>query len=580
MLERKENIIKQKLHQYILPGIMLTAALQVGNIVDSVLVGNLLGPDAMSAVKIGMAVDNVVEIPGYVLGVGGSVAAGILLGKRELDKARRVFSGTLLITILCGFLFSIASIGSNFYARLLCGNSGLTADAAKFIFVTLLLAPFLGVALQMISYVAVDNNPSLASAYVILANVLNLSLDYILLRYTSLGTAGAALSTSLGYGLALLLLIQYIKSPKRMLSFVNPFKDLWDSFVTAAKAGMPTLLYMIFLTVKDITLNSMIVQVIGAQAMVIYTVCYNVTLCVQLFVGGIEGLISSIGTVLYGEKDYFGIRSLVKHVLRYSYSVLVVLFVFLFIKPDLFVKMFGITDAALVGVASTALRIFLLALPFYMWNKFMVTYYQSTDKTVLASIVTSLQTCVAIVPLAYIFVFLAKVMGMDLLNALIFSFVASEVITILVASIYRMIKYKKMGVLALPKVDVDGTEFTVCDRLEDVSETVKQVFAFATAHNIAKETANRIAVATEEMLSNILKYGGKQAKYVDVFIHLQENKLVIRLTDNGIPFDPTTYQQDEEEFQIHGIEVAKKMANRVEYLRTLDLNHTMIEMDV
>ena len=53
MLKRNEQLIKTKLLQYLLPSIMMTLALQVGNIVDTMLVGNILGTDAMSAVQIG-----------------------------------------------------------------------------------------------------------------------------------------------------------------------------------------------------------------------------------------------------------------------------------------------------------------------------------------------------------------------------------------------------------------------------------------------------------------------------------------------------------------------------------------------
>ena len=92
--------MRMKLCQYLLPSIMMTAALQMGNIVDTMLVGNILGADAMSAVKVGMTIDNIMEIPGYVLGLGGSVAVGILMGKRERDKANRVFSMTLTVRVL------------------------------------------------------------------------------------------------------------------------------------------------------------------------------------------------------------------------------------------------------------------------------------------------------------------------------------------------------------------------------------------------------------------------------------------------------------------------------------------------
>ena len=84
------------------------------------------------------------------------------------------------------------------------------------------------------------------------------------------------------------------------------------------------------------------------------------------------------------------------------------------------------------------------------------------------------------------------------------------------------------------------------------------------------------AEIAEEMLYNIFMYGGKNATTVDVFLHVSEEDLNMRLTDNGIPFNPLEYQQEETEFQVHGIEVMKKIAKRIEYLRVIDLNHTMI----
>ena len=121
-MERNEKLIRMKLWQYLLPSIMMTAALQMGNIVDTMLVGNILGADAMSAVKVGMTIDNIMEIPGYVLGVGGSVAVGILLGKRERDKANRVFSMTLTVSVLCGIVFALLSVTSPVLAEALTGG--------------------------------------------------------------------------------------------------------------------------------------------------------------------------------------------------------------------------------------------------------------------------------------------------------------------------------------------------------------------------------------------------------------------------------------------------------------------------
>ena len=222
MLKRNEKLIRTKLWQYLLPSVLLTAALQIGNVVDTILVGNILGTDAMSAVQIGMTVDNIMELPGYVLAVGGSIAAGMLLGRREREQADCVFSTTFLISVVCGVLFMLLSVFSPLFSRLLTGGDPLTDDVTAFVRVTLLGAPVFGIILQFINYVSVDNHPGIASAYVIVSNVINLTLDYLLLAFTPLGTAAAALSTILGYAIATVVLIPYFRSPKRMLHFTAP----------------------------------------------------------------------------------------------------------------------------------------------------------------------------------------------------------------------------------------------------------------------------------------------------------------------------------------------------------------------
>lgn len=599
-MKRNEKLIRTKLWQYLLPSIMMTAALQMGNIVDTMLVGNILGADAMSAVKIGMTIDNIMEIPGYVLGVGGSVAVGILLGKREREKANRVFSVTLTVSLICGAIFALLSVTSPALAEMLTGGNALTDDVAAFVFVTLLGAPVLSLALQFMNYVAVDNNPSIASAYVIVSNVINLVLDYFVLKFTSLGTAGAALSTVLGYGLAMFVLIGYFRSPKRMLKFVNPFREgqgeslrldaddkngrspmryTKEAFALAASTGIPTLLYMIFITVKDLGLNTMIIRMIGNDAMAVYTVCTNVVLLVELLVGGIIGTIASIGGVIYGEKDYFGIRSLVKNVLLYSYAVLAFVLVILLCFTQYVVALFGISGGRLLEISVAALRIFVFCLPFYLWNKFTTTYYQSTEKTKIAGIVTSLQNCVAILPAAAVLVFAAKAAGMDMLNALMASFIVSEAATMAIAFIYRKVRYKNQGILLLPDIENENIlDMSIEGTLEDAGKIPREMIEFCKEKGVDSSKANLLAVAAEEMLANIIQYGGKKVNTIDVNLCITKQAIIFRIRDNGIPFDPTDYTVDSGDFEIHGIEVVKSITDKIQYMRVLDLNNSVVEI--
>lgn len=377
----------------------------------------------------------------------------------------------------------------------------------------------------------------------------------------------------------MVVLIGYLRSPKRMLRLVNPFQNTKKEFILALTTGLLTLLYMIFITVKDLGLNTVIIRVIGNDGMVVYTVCANVVLLLELFVGGITGTISSIGGVIYGEKDYFGIKSLVKNVLLYSYVVTAAALVVLLCATKYVVALFGISGEELMDISVGALCIFVLSLPFYVWNKFMTTYYQSTEKTKLSGVITSLQNCVAILPISVAFIFAAEAAGLESLRALVLSFLVSEIVTTVIAFLYCRVQYRGQGILLLPKgEDENILDISIGGTMEEVGQIPRKIIEFCNEKKVDSSKANLLAVASEEMLVNIVRYGGKRASTIDVNLCITKETDIFRIRDNGIPFDPTDYTVDSGEFEVHGIEVVKSITDKIQYMRVLDLNNTVIEM--
>ena len=107
MHQRNSRLIDEKFKQYLLPGIMMAMALQLGNIVDIILVGNFLGAEAMAAIRLVLPVETIIQIAGYCLGIGASIAIGVLLGKRDKEGASEIFTAIFWFTVVWGFIFSI-----------------------------------------------------------------------------------------------------------------------------------------------------------------------------------------------------------------------------------------------------------------------------------------------------------------------------------------------------------------------------------------------------------------------------------------------------------------------------------------
>lgn len=207
-----------------------------------------------------------------------------------------------------------------------------------------------------------------------------------------------SLSTVLGFLLAMVVFVFYIRSDKRNIRFVRlkpkDFAILREAVVT----GVPMLVFMATSFIKALGLNTIIINQIGEDGMAVFTVCDNVLLIVEMLTGGIIGVIPNVAGILFGEKDYVGIRVLCNKMLKYSYIMLAVIFVVIIVFTEQITILFGSGGGELGRQMVNALRIFAVCVIPYLWNKFIVSYYESIEETAIASFVTFLENAVVVLP--------------------------------------------------------------------------------------------------------------------------------------------------------------------------------------
>ena len=579
MDNRNNRLLNAKLNKYIIPGIMMSLALQLGNIVDTIFVSNLIGVEAMSAVTMSLPVETIVQLTGYCLGVGGSIAVGNMLGKRDKEGASKLFSATFMVTLVVGLLFSICALGvAGPIARLLVSGDGiLTTYTRDYIRISMFGAPVIGIGLMMVSYLGVENHPELASVYLILANVINLILDYIFLKFTPLGITGASLSTVLGFLFAMVVFIVYVRSEKRNISFVRLKAKDFSIIKEAIITGVPMLVFMATNFIKSLGLNTIIMNQVGEEGMAVFTVCDNVLLIVEMLTGGIIGVIPNVAGILFGEKDYVGIRVLCKKMLKYSYIVLAVIFVFIMLFTHQITVLFGSGGGELGAQMIQALRIFALCVAPYLWNKFIISYYESIEETAIASFVTFLENAVAVLPATFIGIYIWKQIDGIGIDGIAIGFVATEIITVIAALIFRKIKHKNSTFYIVPDKNPGiNLDFSIKSTMEEAGTVNRKIMDFCKKNNVSGNKANLAAVCAEEMTVNIIKFGGKTSNWIDINLCLEEDICRLRIRDNGINFNPLEYTYDHEEFDIHGIELVKKISKSMDYIRAIDMNNTII----
>ena len=557
----------------------MSLALQLGNIVDTVFVSNLIGVEAMSAVTMSLPVETIVQLTGYCLGIGGSIAVGNMLGKRDKEGASKLFSVTFFVTLMVGILFVFCAFPTaGPIARFLVHGGGMLTDYTRdYIRISMLGAPVIGIGLLMVNYLGVENHPELASLYLILANAINLILDYIFLRFTPLGITGASLSTVLGFLFAMVVFVCYIRSDKRNLRFVRLKAGEIRIIKEAVVTGVPMLIFMAANFVKAFGLNTIIMHMIGEDGMAVFTVCDNVLLIVEMLTGGIIGVIPNVAGILFGEKDYVGIRVLCKKMLRYSYIMLAVIFVIIMLYTEQITILFGSGGGELGKQMVSALRIFALCVIPYLWNKFITSYYESIEETAIASFVTLLENAAVVLPATFVGIYLWKQVDGSGINGIAAGFVATEIITVIAAWIFRKSKHKNTSFYIVPDKNPGiNLDFSIRSTMDEAAVVHKKIVEFCREKNISSNKANLAAVCAEEMTVNIIKFGGKTSNWIDINLCLEEDVCRLRIRDNGVNFNPLEYNQDSEEFDIHGIELVKKISRSMDYIRAIDMNNTII----
>jgi Na+-driven multidrug efflux pump len=115
VLDKKENVpselgtepIGKLLLKYAVPAIIAMTASSLYNIIDSIFIGQGVGPYAISGLAITFPLMNLSAAFGAMVGVGGSTILSIFLGQKKYDSAKKVLTNVVGLNVVLGILFMI-----------------------------------------------------------------------------------------------------------------------------------------------------------------------------------------------------------------------------------------------------------------------------------------------------------------------------------------------------------------------------------------------------------------------------------------------------------------------------------------
>lgn len=556
-------------------------AMQFGSLIDGILVGNMIGNDALSATALVVPILYIIQLPGFALGVGGSIVIANLLGKRDVEGAKKTFSISIIIGVGISLVFTILAFP---VSRPLAGlfSTDLIEYSYQYILGYLLTDPFIALALLLGSFMAVDNNPRLSSILFIVSNIAKVLLELLFIyTFGNWSTFGAAISTGCGYLVGLITVIFYIRSNKRNLTF--SFKVKNASFKEVAKASSTSALNLALTAVQMLIVNIFIGQLITQDyELAVYGLVANMVFLFDLVCGGIVNIIPTICGIFYGEKDHYSLKKLTRKIYLINVVVTLVLVAFVAIFPNVYSLMFGYADTTHNDYSFMILRLYLISMLPYEISKFSMSYYPSIDKNIPSLVTVLCRELIIVLPVTLPLLFALGLKGYVI--ACFTTEIATVIITYIFIFIYEKIRKKECrGIFMIEKNEFNSFDVSVASELDNASVISESLTKFALENGVPNRESQIVGLAAEEMVSNIVTYGYKKGKqnYIDISLKINKDSLVLRIRDDGLPFDPTKYEYDNDEnYSTSGIQLISKLVNKISYLRVLSLNNTVFEISL
>lgn len=583
MYERTDTLVRNKFREHLLPTMLTTMAMSLASVVDGVIVGQLLGSDALAAIGLCAPVIYCINIIYMLFGVGGMTCASIARGKREMERANQLFTVTLItgVGVMVVFLIVMQALLIPVCSLLSAGDAEMAALTAAYLRPLLFTGPLLMFSSGLALFMRADGKPKSSALVVIVANAVNLVLDYVLIRFLNTDIMGAGLSTSLGYAAGVLVVLPYLLSrkQKRSFRFVRPI-GMGKHIQDAVRVGLPKGFTHIASFGRAAVLNSLVMAAFGALGMSVMTVLTNVLMLSNIFIGGTGDTLLPIVGTLYGERDIYGVRKTVASARNVLLAACAVLVAFFMIFPQAMAGMFGLNTVEGLGLLTPALRLFSLYIPIYAAVITLQNFYNTTGREKFATAIAILDGFVFVCG----FALLLTHWNPDLLWLCFACGSGATLAAILAISTVIRRKERVRGLLLIRGESQQQSQIwdiTIQSTQQHAIGLSEKVIQSCRKSGMDALLSNHIGVAIEEMAFATAHYAhGDQPGTIDVMISANEEAVFVRFRDDGTPFDPVGYTPDDTAGLVtDGVALMKTIADDVSYSRQLGFNTTVLRFD-
>ena len=386
-----------------LPASVGILVMSLNILIDTIFVGQWIGPIAIAAINVVLPVSFFIAALGMAIGVGGSSIISRALGANNLKKAQITFSNQLTLTILITLIFVI--VGLTFFEDIIpiFGGKGAIYEPAKTYYIIVLYGvPFLALSMMGNTVIRAVGKPKFAMYAMMIPSIGNIVLDVIFIKYLDMGMGGAAWATTGSYFLCFLFIFWFFISNNSELKISLKFLLLKKSVVKEINSlGSITLARQATVSVTYLLMNNILYNYGGEISVTSYAIAGRMMMFALFPVYGITQGFLPIAGYNYGAKKYHRVKEVIFNAIKYASLFATLVFLVLMIFPVQITKIFT-NDIEVIKETPTAIRWVFSLTPIIAIQLIGAAYFQGIGKAKMGLFLALLRQGILFIPMILI----------------------------------------------------------------------------------------------------------------------------------------------------------------------------------
>ncbi|MBR5141028.1 MAG: MATE family efflux transporter [Bacteroidales bacterium] len=395
--------IGKLLKQYALPAIIAQTAASLYNMVDSIFIGQGVGPLAISGLAVTFPLMNLSTAFGTLVGAGAATMLSVLLGQRNYKAANKVLGNVVSLNIIIGLVFMALALIFIDPILYFFGASANTLPYAKeymriILYGNIITHLYFGLNAAMRS----SGHPRKAMALTIFTVVFNTILDPIFIFVFDMGIAGAAWATVLSQTVAMIVVMRHFSNRNSAFHFE---KGIFKLDLRVAKdslaIGMGPFLMNAAACLVTLFINQQLRDYSGDLGIGAFGICNRFIFMFIMICMGLNQGMQPIAGYNYGARQYSRVREVFWMTAKLAMVVTTICFAIGMFIPRLAAGIFT-HDETLLAMSVDGLRILTLGFPIVGFQMIGTNFFQSLGMVKKSVILSLSRQILFLLPLLYV----------------------------------------------------------------------------------------------------------------------------------------------------------------------------------